>query len=75
MHSITEFNKYASSGKQAAEKYCRDWATELDAKGKDLSEQYKLKKIDAKTYNQKRVFLNTETKDLNSCIEKVKKPH
>ena len=73
MGSISDFNRHAAQGKQAAEKYCKDWAKEIEEKGKALSEQLKLNRIDAKTYNWQRVTLNNEIKDLNSCVAKVNK--
>ena len=73
MGSVMEFNKYAVQGKAAAELYCKNWAKELEVKGKELSEQLKAKKIDVKVYNIKRSVLNADTRDLNSCIEKVNK--
>ena len=73
MGSIAEFNRRAATGRQSAEKYCKEWAVEIDAKSKDLAEQLTAKKIDKKTYNLRRVTLNNETKDLNSCISKVNK--
>jgi len=71
LKSISEFNKHAALGRPAAERYCREWSKELDAKGKELSEQLKNKRIDARTYNIKRSYLNTQIKELNSCVEKV----
>ena len=71
MGSIVEFNRYAAQGREAAQKYCRDWAVQIEAKGKELAEQLKTNKIDKKTYNMKRSVLNMEIKDLNSCIEKA----
>jgi len=73
MGSIADFNRHAVQGKQSAEKYCKDWAGEIDKKSKDLTEQHKLGKIDTKTYNVRRVALNNEVKDLNNCIAKVNK--
>ena len=73
MGSVNEFNKKAALGREAAKKYCKDWAAEIEARGKDLSEQLKANKIDKKVYNIKRSNLNVEIKDLNSCIEKANK--
>jgi len=73
MGSISEFNKQAALGRAAAEKYCKDWSKELAVKGQNLSEQYKNRQINMKTYNARRSLLNEDIKDLNSCVEKINK--
>jgi len=71
--SVSDFNRYAAQGRAAAEKYCKDWSRELDVKGKELSELLKNKQIDTKSYNMKRSLLNSDIRDLNSCIAKINK--
>ena len=72
MGSIAEFNKSAAMGKEAAQRYCKEWSAQIDAKSKELADQLKANKIDKKMYNIKRSNLNVEIKDLNSCIAKIK---
>jgi len=73
MGSIDGFNRHAAFGRSAAEKYCAGWASEIERKGRELTELFKAKLIDVKSYNVKRSVLNCDTKDLNSCIAKVNK--
>ena len=73
MFSVTGFNKAATMGRPTAEKYCKDWSKDMEARGKDLTMQLKTGKIDKANYNRKRSQINAEVKDLNGCIQKVNK--
>jgi len=73
MGSIIEFNRYASTGRAEAEKYCKIWKMDLDKRNKEIADLLKANKIDNKTYNQKRLGLNNEIKDLNKCVGMLNK--
>lgn len=71
MGTIMEFNRHAAYGKASAEKYCKEWSMDLEKRSKELSDQLRVNRIDTKTYNQRRLAMNNETKDLNSCVQKI----
>ena len=69
--SISEYNKEAIKGKDAAMQYCRAWGTELTTEGAALASELAGKKIDLITYKRKREALNKQTNSLNQCIQSI----
>jgi hypothetical protein len=68
-----EFNKHAKNARTDAEKYCKLWKMDVDKRSKELNDLVRANKMDPKTFNQKRLALNNEVKDLNKCVDLLNK--
>ncbi|MCL2400491.1 MAG: hypothetical protein FWC91_12205 [Defluviitaleaceae bacterium] len=71
--SISEFNKEAKKGKDAAHRYCQAWQLEIASEGAKLVVDLTSQKINRSVYNLKRADLNKQTEALNRCIKEVNK--